>query len=277
MMKWRFPPDPLCYSLRGLGERQSLIDKWAVKMASGVAKACFYALIAALAFRAASTIIGAQDDRPNGGSTDSQKPLVLRKTVRMVQVPVVVKDSSGSLILDLTERDFAVFEDDTRRPLTYFINELQPLSVVVVVDRTLPQERVTEIASRARALANTFTSSDQEALYGFDEKIELIQDFTANAELIADAAAALKQSGRNPVLSVGSTEFKRGRVATLNLEFPFGKRLRDAMYAAGEKLTNHPDQSKHSILVISNGIDGSGNRFSWNEIERTLHLGNTSI
>src|ERR1051326_9083255 len=94
MMKWRFPPDPLCYSLRGLGERQSLIDKWAVKMASGVAKACFYALIAALAFRAASTIIGAQDDRPNGGSTDSQKPLVLRKTVRMVQVPVVVKDSS---------------------------------------------------------------------------------------------------------------------------------------------------------------------------------------
>src|SRR5262249_8687064 len=67
MMKWRFAPDPLCYSLRGLGERQSLIDPWTMKMASVVAKACSYALIAVLATRAASTIIGVQDDRPNSG------------------------------------------------------------------------------------------------------------------------------------------------------------------------------------------------------------------
>ena len=47
--------------------------------------------------------------------------LIMR--VNFVEVPVTVKDPKGKLVAGLTYRDFKIYENDTREPLAFFIQE----------------------------------------------------------------------------------------------------------------------------------------------------------
>src|SRR5258705_2097924 len=55
---------------------------------------------------------------------------------RTVAVYATVTDPSGRLIPDLTQDDFAIDDNGKRQDLTVFANEIQPITVVVLLDRS---------------------------------------------------------------------------------------------------------------------------------------------
>ena len=55
--------------------------------------------------------------------------------VRAITLAVTVQDSKGRLVNNLTERDFAIYENNKKKPLTYFLHDFgSPLSLTILLD-----------------------------------------------------------------------------------------------------------------------------------------------
>ena len=67
-------------------------------------------------------------------------PLAARQTFRagaeLVSVYATVTDKEAHLITDLTKDDFVVSDEGKPQPITLFSNEIQPITVVVMLDRS---------------------------------------------------------------------------------------------------------------------------------------------
>jgi VWFA-related protein len=59
-----------------------------------------------------------------------------RAGVHTVSVYATVFDADGRLVPNLTEQDFEVFDDGVRQPITQFENAIQPITVVLMLDRS---------------------------------------------------------------------------------------------------------------------------------------------
>jgi VWFA-related protein len=59
-----------------------------------------------------------------------------RAGVHTVSVYATVFDAAGRLVPNLTEGDFEVFDDGVRQPITQFENAIQPITVVLLLDRS---------------------------------------------------------------------------------------------------------------------------------------------
>lgn len=115
----------------------------------------------------------------------------------LVPVPTLVRDAKGNAVYGLKAEDF-VIEDDGA-PQTVHLDETaerQPLSLVIAVQRG---RRATREFGRISTLASMLDPvlSDQRneaALLLFDSKLDLVRDFTSNADEIEPALRNL-QSG----------------------------------------------------------------------------------
>jgi VWFA-related protein len=59
-----------------------------------------------------------------------------RAGVHTVSVYATVFDAEGRLVPNLTQSDFEVFDDGVRQPITQFENAIQPITVVLMLDRS---------------------------------------------------------------------------------------------------------------------------------------------
>jgi Ca-activated chloride channel family protein len=59
-----------------------------------------------------------------------------RATTDLVSVYATVTDGDGHLVSDLTREDFVVRDDGRERPLAVFSNDIQPFSLVMLLDRS---------------------------------------------------------------------------------------------------------------------------------------------
>lgn len=147
--------------------------------------------------------------------------LVLRSTTRLVQVEVVVRDSSGNPVPGLKKGDFEILEDKKPQPIQFFadyrrekpaVAELPPGMVSNRPEVTGPRRGVTVIlvdslntgwAARARAYENLIKflkgadPGDRVALYTLGHRFKVFHDFTG------DAGALLKriEAMGNPTLA----------------------------------------------------------------------------
>src|SRR5687768_14115688 len=53
-----------------------------------------------------------------------------------VAVYTTVTDPSGQLVPDLTRDDFAVYDNGKQQPITIFTSDLQPITLVMMLDRS---------------------------------------------------------------------------------------------------------------------------------------------
>src|SRR5437762_359967 len=63
-----------------------------------------------------------------------QQPTVFRAGTQIVPVFTTVVGPDGRLVTDLTKDDFEVYDDGRPQPITVFANEIQPISIVVMLD-----------------------------------------------------------------------------------------------------------------------------------------------
>src|SRR6266481_2086213 len=142
---------------------------------------------------------------PQAASPAEQQPVVvIKKESRLVLVDAVVTDKKGNYVHDLAQNDFKVFEDNKEQPITSFSNganssgpqNSQKHYLVLFFDNSsmaLPDQ------ISARAAATKFIDSNVApdhlmAVVEFGGSLRIVQNFTANAELLQAAAKGVKSS-----------------------------------------------------------------------------------
>ncbi|MGB2715465.1 MAG: VWA domain-containing protein [Vicinamibacterales bacterium] len=159
-----------------------------------------------------------------------------RTRAQTVAIYATVRDSDGRLVGDLTRDDFEVFDNGKRQNLTVFESSVQPISVVMLLDRSASMRmnfRLVEVA--AGEFVKALLPADKARIGSFASRIQLDpRDFTSDrGELLTILRSELQPAGPTPLwnaVSVGVTALRHqeGRrvilVFTDGVDSPMGGR-----------------------------------------------------
>jgi Ca-activated chloride channel homolog len=148
-----------------------------------------------------------------------------------VMFPVTVRDASGRLINDLTRNDFRVFEDNTPQPLSDLALRQVPVDVILMVDASSSvANNLDDFRRAAQGFAAKLAAEDRISLIKFDDRIELLQDWT-------------------------KSRFQLQR-ALNRIEPGMYTRFNDALLLASREQFGSPSiKSRRAVIVLSDGLD----------------------
>jgi Ca-activated chloride channel homolog len=123
---------------------------------------------------------------PPGGVT-AQQP-TFKAGTQVVSLFVTVADAQKRLVPDLTKEDFEVFDNDKPQPLVFFANEVQPITVVVMLDTSGSMTgSIALLRSAAEQFLIRLLPADKGRVGAFNDKIQFSAHFTNNRdELVSD-------------------------------------------------------------------------------------------
>ena len=136
---------------------------------------------------------------------------VFRSATRTVAVYATVSDAQGRLVPDLTREDFEVYDDGKRQELTLFENGSQPITVVLLLDRSGSMVgNFNLVRSAAEQFVGALRTGDKARIGSFANRIQLDpRDFTSNKrDMIAILRTELQEAGPTPLwnaVNVGIT------------------------------------------------------------------------
>lgn len=97
-----------------------------------------------------------------------------RAGVHTVSVFATVLDANGRLAPDLAEADFEVFDDGVRQPITLFENAVQPITVVMMIDRSVSVQRGFDLARMgAEHFVGSMLAADRARVGSFNGRISI--------------------------------------------------------------------------------------------------------
>lgn len=151
----------------------------------------------------------------------AQEPI--RSGARTVAVYATVTTSGGQAVRDLTRDDFEVYDNGKRQPITVFENGAQPITVVILLDRSgsmavnfrlvedaatqfvtrmLPQDRarIGSFAARIQVDPRDFTSSQDELLRIIRTELQPAGPTPLWNAVNVGITALLRQEGRRVIL-----------------------------------------------------------------------------
>src|SRR5262245_44145325 len=70
------------------------------------------------------------------GLSGQEQETTFRSVSRTVAIYATVTDAERRLVPDLVKDDFEVFDNGKRQKITLFANDIQPISVVMMLDRS---------------------------------------------------------------------------------------------------------------------------------------------
>jgi Ca-activated chloride channel family protein len=176
----------------------------------------------------------------------------------LVVVPVAVKGPGGALVEDVRQEEFRVFEDDIEQRVSYFSAEASPLSVVLLIDDDMATKAIEAVQKSLVAMAGGFSESDQVAVAQFDAVYTPVLDFTADNDRLINELKGLKL-GQGPARGLPT------------------KRVDDAIYAAAEALRNTSRETRKVILLVSDGVDASNNKHTYDDTLKLLLSSDISV
>jgi VWFA-related protein len=151
-----------------------------------------------------------------------------------VMFPVTVRDEHGRLISDLTRNDFRVFEDNRLQPLSDLALRQVPVDVVLMVDSSSSvANNLDDFRRAALGFAARLQADDRLSLIKFDDRVELLQDWTKSR-----------------------FQFQR---ALNRIEPGMFTLFNDALLLASREQFGPVTKSRRAVIVLSDGIDnGNG-------------------
>ena len=166
-----------------------------------------------------------------GASAAAQQP-TFRTGTQIVSLFATVTDAQKRLVPNLEKDDFEVLDNEELQPLVFFQNEVQPITVVVMLDTSLS---MTGSISLLRAAAEQFVirllPADKGRVGAFNDKIQFSSRFTSNRD---ELAGDLKE-----------------------LDYGNGTKLYDAIGASIEELKGI--EGRRVVLVFTDGDDTASN------------------
>ena len=210
-----------------------------------------------------------QSTPPEGA--DAMPRLVLN--VNFVEVPVIVKDAKGSEVAGLTFRDFKVYENNVRVPLSLFTVDPAPLSIAFVIDQSLTSDVMRKVNDSLGAIQGALTPYDEAAVFTYANGTQERTGFTgAQSNRLPAVLALAKATGADDMVPInsgplsGCTIRENGGCVDPNLQpgrsagdasfISIPKEihtLNDAILAAGKELSTRPKGRRRIIYVISDG------------------------
>jgi len=117
---------------------------------------------------------------------------------QVVSLFVTVADAQKRLVPDLTKDDFEVFDNDKPQPLIFFANEVQPITVVVMLDTSGSMTgSIALLRSAAEQFLIRLLPADKGRVGAFNDKIQFSAHFTNNRdELVSDVKELDYGNGR---------------------------------------------------------------------------------
>jgi VWFA-related protein len=176
-------------------------------------------VIAAIAIGLVSVAAGPQAQPPS-----------FKGTTRTVAVWATVTNGQGRLVPNLNREDFAVDDDGKRQDLTVFANELQPITVVMLLDRSGSMKPNLELEEKAaEAFVRSMAIEDKARIGSFAKYVQIDPvDFTSDHDVLFNIL-------RNELQSDGPTP------------------LWNAVDRGIDKLL--VEQGRRVILVFTDGVD----------------------
>jgi VWFA-related protein len=118
--------------------------------------------------------------------------------VELINVTATVTDGSGRFVSGLQKNDFRLFEDGEEQQITHFNSERVPVSLGIVVDTSGSMEG--EKWSNAKLALNKFLfdlldREDEVFLYRFDNRPELVEEWTTDRNRIANGLGRIRPRG----------------------------------------------------------------------------------
>jgi VWFA-related protein len=181
----------------------------------------------------------------------NQKPT--RFIVNVVTLPVAVATKSGQAVLDLTQKDFQIFDDGKPQQISHFDQGGDPLSIVLVLE-TSP--RVAPLLPEVSKAGIIFTQmvmagNGEAAVIGYNNEVDMLRPMTTDSDRVLDAINHIK-----PGLD--------------------GARLYDALDRAEDLLEAQPAERRRIIVVVGEKND-NGSETKLGQVIRRAQLGNMTI
>ncbi|MDQ5844806.1 MAG: VWA domain-containing protein [Acidobacteriota bacterium] len=154
-----------------------------------------------------------------------------------VMLPVSVRDTAGRLVINLTRKDFRIFEDGVEQPLSDLSMRKVPVDVALIVDASSSvADNLDDFRHAAEGFAAHLAAEDRVSLIQFDDRVVLLQDWTASR-------VQLRRALKRIVPGMFT-------------------RFHDAMLLASRDQSPRAD-ARHAIIVLTDGIDsGRGASFA---------------
>src|SRR6266478_2314437 len=175
---------------------------------------------------------------PPAGATAEQQPVVvIKKESKPVLVDSVVTDKKGNYIRDLTQNDFKVFEDNKEQSISSFstgadaatqANGQRQYLILFFDNSTMAAPDQIQARSAATKFIAANAGPDRlMAVVDFGGSLRIVQNFTANADVLRAAVSGVKNSSVDPNApgpGVPVTIASTGLSSLGNAEADFGAR-----------------------------------------------------
>jgi len=125
-----------------------------------------------------------------------QPPLTFGTGIEIINLTVTVTDAQGRLVGGLDRADFSVFEDGVKQDLALFNKDRLPLSVILLMDASASMEdKLLPAKIAAKRFVGTLVPVDRARVVSFNNHIDVLQDFTADKELLTAGIDKLQPQG----------------------------------------------------------------------------------
>ncbi|HEY4422826.1 MAG TPA: VWA domain-containing protein [Pyrinomonadaceae bacterium] len=163
---------------------------------------------------------------------------ILRINAELVQLHVRVIDRNNKPINNMGQGEFHIFEDGVPQTIESFTREEVPISYGLAVDTSGSlRSQLQSVVDAGKTIINSNKTGDETFLVRFisSDKIETVQDFTANKDLLMDGLDSFYVEG--------------GQTAII-----------DAVYLSAEHVSEYRkgdegDRRRRALIVITDGED----------------------
>ncbi len=166
----------------------------------------------------------------------------------IVVLNATITDIKGKPVSGLKQNQFQIFEDGKEQKIEFFEAEKTPFAAIILLDSSGSMEqRVSLARSAAIQFLDRLRTDDVTAIYNFDSKISLVQDFSNSRDIYE-----------------GIFDIKSNGMTVLN----------DAIYKAAQELEKRSEK-RRAIIVLSDGADTQSGHSADKALKAALAAGAT--
>jgi Ca-activated chloride channel family protein len=153
-----------------------------------------------LSGRRALLVVAAALALPARPSAQTQRPTPRPPTfeaeIEIVNLHVTVTDARNRYVTDLSEREFAVFEDGVKQDLSLFNHEDLPISLALMIDTSASMDEKLPVAQEAAVrFVKTLRPQDNARVVGFSDRVNMLADFTPDHARLEKAVRSTDAAG----------------------------------------------------------------------------------
>jgi VWFA-related protein len=145
------------------------------------------------------------------GPVTGQQQTPFKSGASTVAVYTTVTDATGRLVPDLTKDDFEIYDNGKLQPLTLFATETQPITVVVMLDRSgSMKESFNLVSAGAEEFVKRLLPADKARIGSFATRIQVDpEEFTSDRRTLIDILRSeLQPEGPTPLWNAANVAMR---------------------------------------------------------------------